>query len=218
MIKFNKTNLNGVNGYAKARIEFSKKKRVNDKLEDNNEFETSDVMNISESSSRNNSKDDKLDKYIDNKHHERHKRDRNQNDERERERERDRNREADKNKGKRERNREKNKEKEREVRFFKDPEPQKRNVCFICKLPGHFAKECVLTRDSCYECGEKGHIAKECQGGVREAKVLTKNRVKAIFSQQSAFKFITPQIRLNNIISYLKSKELAENINMNVTK
>ena len=35
MLQFNKTTLNGLNGHAKVRIEFSKKKKVNDKLEDN---------------------------------------------------------------------------------------------------------------------------------------------------------------------------------------
>jgi len=80
---------------------------------------------------------------------------------------------------------------------------KRKNVCFICKLPGHFAKDCILTKDSCYECGEKGHIAKECQGGVREAKILTENRVKAIFSQQSAFKYISVGGRLKNIVNYL---------------
>jgi hypothetical protein len=83
---------------------------------------------------------------------------------------------------------------------------RKKNMCFICKLPGHFAKECVLTKESCYECGEKGHIAKECQGGVREAKLLTENRVKAILSQQSAFKFITPGAKISNVINYLMTK------------
>ncbi len=83
---------------------------------------------------------------------------------------------------------------------------KKRNVCFICKLPGHFAKDCILTKESCYECGEKGHIAKECQGGVREAKALTENRVKAIFSQQSAFKFISVGMRIKNIVGYLGRK------------
>jgi hypothetical protein len=85
---------------------------------------------------------------------------------------------------------------------------QKRNMCFICKLPGHFAKECVLTKDSCYECGEKSHMAKECQAGIREAKFLTKNRIKAVFSQQSAYKFISPKTKIRNIISYMKDNEL----------
>ena len=72
-----------------------------------------------------------------------------------------------------------------------------KNICFICKLPGHFAKECVLTKDICYECGYKGHMAKECQAGVREAKNLNYNRVKAIFSQQSSYKYLTHKQRFN---------------------
>ena len=84
-----------------------------------------------------------------------------------------------------------------------------RNVCFICKLPGHFAKDCILTKDSCYECGEKGHLAKECKNGVREAKTLTENRVKAILSQQNTYKFITPGDKLRNIINYLNNIEKA---------
>ncbi len=84
-----------------------------------------------------------------------------------------------------------------------------RNVCFICKLPGHFAKDCILTKDSCYECGEKGHLAKECKSGVREAKTLTENRVKAILSQQNTYKFITPGDKLRNIINYLNNIEKA---------
>ena len=79
------------------------------------------------------------------------------------------------------------------------------NVCFICKLPGHFAKECVLTRDSCYECGEKGHMAKECQAGIRDAKNLSFNRVKAIFSQQSSFRFLSSKQRILNVVNYFKS-------------
>jgi len=76
------------------------------------------------------------------------------------------------------------------------------NVCFICKLPGHFAKECVLTKDLCYECGEKGHMAKECQAGIREAEKLTYNRVKAVFSQKSAFKYMNSRQKILNIINY----------------
>lgn len=83
---------------------------------------------------------------------------------------------------------------------------RKRNVCFICKLPGHFAKDCVLTKESCYECGERGHIAKECTEKVRDAKNLTENRVKAIFSQQSSYKFISAGNKIRNVINYLNSK------------
>lgn len=85
---------------------------------------------------------------------------------------------------------------------------KKKNVCFICKLPGHFAKDCILTKDSCYECGEKGHIAKECNVPVREAKMLTKNRVKAIFSQQSAYKYTSPRVKLDNVINFLAKSQV----------
>ena len=77
------------------------------------------------------------------------------------------------------------------------------NVCFICKLPGHFAKECVLTKDLCYECGEKGHMAKECQAGIREAEKLTYNRVKAVFSQKSAYKYMNSKQRILNILNFI---------------
>jgi hypothetical protein len=93
---------------------------------------------------------------------------------------------------------------------------KKRNVCFVCKLPGHFAKECALTKESCYECGEKGHIAKECHAGVREAKILTENRVKAIHSQQSAYKYITPIMKIKNIVKFIKSKSDANSVDLNV--
>ena len=79
------------------------------------------------------------------------------------------------------------------------------NICFICKLPGHNAKECVLTKDTCYECGKKGHMAKECQAGVRDAKELNYNRVKAIFSQQSNYIYLTHKQRLNIYNDYLKN-------------
>ena len=78
------------------------------------------------------------------------------------------------------------------------------NVCFICKLPGHFAKECVLTRDSCYECGEKGHMAKECQAGIRQAKALNYNGVRAVFSQQSSFKYLSHKQKFKIYINAIK--------------
>lgn len=93
---------------------------------------------------------------------------------------------------------------------------KKRNVCFVCKLPGHFAKECALTKDSCYECGEKGHIAKECHAGVREAKILTENRVKAIHSQQSSYKYITPMMKIKNLVKFIKSKSQANSMDVNL--
>lgn len=83
----------------------------------------------------------------------------------------------------------------------------KSNVCFVCKLPGHIAKDCLLTKEMCYECGEKGHIAKECKERVREAKVLTLNRVKAIRSQQSNFKFISPADKINNLLNHLRENK-----------
>lgn len=86
----------------------------------------------------------------------------------------------------------------------------KKNICFICKLSGHIAKECIITKEMCYECGEKGHIAKECKEKVREAKTLTYNRVKAIRSQQSEYKSITPSVRINNVLAFLSLKEKEE--------
>ena len=79
-----------------------------------------------------------------------------------------------------------------------------KNICFICKLPGHFAKECVLTRDTCYECGIKGHMAKECQAGIRQAKALNYNRVKAVFSQQSSFKYLSHKQKFKIYINAIK--------------
>lgn len=77
-----------------------------------------------------------------------------------------------------------------------------KNICFVCKLPGHLAKDCILTRDMCFECGEKGHLAKECKEKVRKAKELTYNRVKAIRSQQSEFKFINAGARIENLLNF----------------
>ena len=79
-----------------------------------------------------------------------------------------------------------------------------KNVCYICKLPGHFAKECVLTRDNCYECGIKGHMAKECQAGIRQAKALNYNRVRAVFSQQSSFKYLSHKQKFKIYINAIK--------------
>ena len=59
-----------------------------------------------------------------------------------------------------------NEEKNKNNRNISQNNLRANNICFICKLPGHYAKECVLTRDTCYECGIKGHMAKECQAGV----------------------------------------------------
>ena len=140
MRKLNKTTLNGANGYSKVRIEFSKKKKVNDKLEDNdnntNPLGKNNDIDLQEPSLETKPT---------------YKRYNNSNN----------------NKGKRD-----------------DDEAPRKNVCFICKLPGHFAKE--------------------CQAGVREAKTLTKNRVKAVFSQQSAYRFVTPKTTLQNIMKYIQ--------------
>jgi RNA recognition motif-containing protein len=146
----NQTNLRGINGQSLARIEYSYKRRVNDKLEDNEIGLDEDSISFSDDS------DDK-------------------------------------------------KKKKKKVEGVED-EIKRKNICFVCKLPGHIAKDCVLTRESCYECGEKGHIAKECNRQVREAKYLTENRVKAINSQQSSFKYITSAAKVRNIITYLKNK------------
>ena len=190
MRKLNKTTLNGANGYSKVRIEFSKKKKVNDKLEDNDNNINPIIKNDIELQENS----------FDNKPSYTQKRKNSYNFKVISE---DKNEQQiaeikmldmwfrknsyNNNKGKRD-----------------EEEPPRKNVCFICKLPGHFAKECVLTRDTCYECGEKGHMAKECQAGVREAKTLTKNRVKAVFSQQSAYRFVTPKSKLQNIIKYIQ--------------
>lgn len=135
----NKTNLNGSNLSAKARIEYSYKKKGTDKLEENLILDD----DISE---------DKEEKKEENK------------------------------------------------------KEMKKEICFICKLPGHYAKDCILTRDTCYECGEKGHIAKECINRVREAKTLTENRIKAILSQQNSYKLILPYTKISNIVNHLKNK------------
>lgn len=140
----NRTNLNGANGQARVRIEYSHKRKINDKLE-NNELALDEEVNFLEESEDNRKKSP-----------------------------------------------------------ARDVESKKSNVCFICRLPGHFAKECVLTKESCYECGEKGHIAKECQMRVREAKTLTESRVKAITSQQSVYKYISTGVKMNNVINYLQ--------------
>jgi RNA recognition motif-containing protein len=148
----NQTNLKGINGQSLARIEYSYKRRVNDKLEDNEILlEEGDDIDFSDDSD------------------------------------------------------EKRKKKKIHVENIED-EIKRKNICFICKLPGHIAKDCVLTKESCYECGEKGHIAKECNKMVRDAKHLTENRVRAINSQQSSYKYITPGMKVRNAINYLKSK------------
>ena len=191
--ELNKTNLKGVNGLAKARIEFSKKKRGNGKLE-NNEVSVEEYDDMFS---------DHSDEDIINK---------NMNSNLKQSEER---KETFKNSDTTGKSFREHKNKERhfdDKGHDEEISVKKRNMCFICKLPGHFAKDCILTKDSCFECGEKGHIAKECQAGVREAKLLTENRVKAILSQQSAFKFISPAVRIKNIVNYLNSNKSDNNI------
>jgi hypothetical protein len=48
-------------------------------------------------------------------------------------------------------------------------------------------------------------MAKECQAGVRQAKSLNYNRVKAIFSQQSSFKFLSHKQKFNIYINSIKN-------------
>lgn len=161
--ELNRSTLKGANGFTKARIEFAKKRKKNDKLEENDIKLEDDEDVFSDRSDDERVRDRRYSDDIGRK-----------NDD-------------------------------------MDDDGQggrKRNVCFICKLPGHFAKDCILTRDSCYECGEKGHIAKECQRGVREAKILTENRIKAIFSQQSAYKYLSVGGRIKNIVTYLNRNEI----------
>lgn len=87
MKDLNKTNVNGSNLSARARIEYSYKKKGSEKLEENLILEAENII-------------------------------------------------------------EKNEKKEEKKEF-------KKEICFICKLPGHYAKDCILTRETCYECGEK---------------------------------------------------------------
>jgi hypothetical protein len=51
----------------------------------------------------------------------------------------------------------------------------------------------------------KGHIAKECNAKVRSAKTLTEMRVKAIYSQQSSYKYINPGDKFKNLYKYYKN-------------
>jgi len=153
--RFNHTNLEGLNGFNDARVEFSKKSGIDDflvsKFYSQNNLPEKKSLGLEENENEHPIKK--------NTHH---------------------------------RNDEKNKNNNSNVhRNISQNNLRANNICFICKLPGHYAKECVLTRDTCYECGIKGHMAKECQAGVRQAKALNYNRVKAIFSQQSSFKYLS---------------------------
>jgi hypothetical protein len=179
--KYNNTNLEGINGHNKARIEFSKKNPIDDFLA--NKFITQNNLNAS--------KGINLDENLENQYSPR-KTNYYKNDERDRE--------------KKNKNRNNNKD-DFNNNFNRNNHSNIRanNVCFICKLPGHFAKECVLTKDTCYECGIKGHMAKECQAGVREAKSLNFNRVKAIFSQKSSYKYLTHKQKFNLYKNFLSN-------------
>ena len=101
-----------------------------------------------------------------------------------------------------------NEEKNKNNRNISQNNLRANNICFICKLPGHYAKECVLTRDTCYECGIKGHMAKECQAGIRQAKSLNFSRVKAVFSQQSSYKYLSHKQKFNIYINALKNEKI----------
>jgi hypothetical protein len=46
-------------------------------------------------------------------------------------------------------------------------------------------------------------MAKECQAGIREAEKLTYNRVKAVFSQKSAYKYMNSKQRILNILNFI---------------
>ena len=172
--KYNHTNLEGLNGPNKARVEFSKKSAIDDFLAE--KVKTQNNLN-------NNYKSINLDEN-------------NENEYSSRKNSYHRNEEKDK------KNRNNNKE---DFNRNNQNIARANNVCFICKLPGHFAKECVLTKDTCYECGIKGHMAKECQAGIRDAKTLNYNRVKAIFSQQSSFKYLTHKQKFNLYKDFLQS-------------
>ena len=179
--KFANTNLHGFNGRSKARVEFSKKSRVDDFLAGKLDKElTKNIGNTRNIDLKESDDENYSSKY----HH------------------KDNSRSISHNKNK---NRRENRIYENSNRNNTQLNLRSNNVCFICKLPGHFAKECVLTKDTCFECGVKGHMAKECQAGIREAKALSYNRVKAVFSQQSSYKYFTHKQRFNLYKNYLQS-------------
>ena len=177
--KYNNTNLEGINGYNKARVEFSKKSPIDDFLAG----KVSIQNNLNHNSININ-----LDENIENEYSSR-KNSYHRNEERNKKNNRSNNKD--------EYNNNLNRNNQDNIRA--------NNVCFICKLPGHFAKECVLTKDTCYECGIKGHMAKECQAGIRGAKALNYNRVKAVFSQQSSYKYLTHKQKFNIFSNFLKN-------------
>ena len=181
--KFNDTNLGGINGYNKARVELSKKSPIDDFL--------AGKVSI-QNNLNHNSKNINLDENLENEYSPR------KNSYHREDREKKNNRSNTKDEYSNNNNNNiNNRNSQSNIRA--------NNVCFICKLPGHFAKECVLTKDTCYECGIKGHMAKECQAGIRDAKELNYNRVKAVFSQQSSYKFLTHKQKFNIYSNFLKN-------------
>lgn len=167
--RFNQTNLEGLNGFNEARVEFSKKSGIDDflatKFYSQNILPQQKPLSLEENENEYSAK-----------------------------------------KNTHRRTEEKNKINNNNMhRNNNQINPRTNNVCFICKLPGHNAKECVLTRDTCYECGIKGHMAKECQAGVRQAKALNYNRVRAIFSQQSSYRYLSHKQKFKIYINSIKN-------------
>ena len=182
--RFNHTNLEGLNGFNKARVEFSKKSAIDDFLAEKVVIQN----NLNNIMPKNINIDENMENDYSVRNNSFHKND-------------DRNQKN--------HNRNMNKDDYNNKNYIRNNQNQSNiranNICFICKLPGHFAKECVLTKDTCYECGIKGHMAKECQAGVRDAKALNYNRVKAVFSQQSCYKYLTHKQKFNLYSNYLKN-------------
>jgi RNA recognition motif-containing protein len=203
--KLNNTNLNGANGTNKVRIEISYKKKIKD---NNGGYTLEDESNNKKDEETSINKDNQNKRVkIDRNNKEERNRIRNNNDDsklflREKRMERVRNETKSLS---RSRSRSYSPNNNRVVKHkgktINLPSHMK-NICFICKLPGHLAKDCLLSKDMCYECGEKGHLAKECKEKVRQAKYLTYNRVKAIRSQQSEFKCINGEIISENLVNY----------------
>ncbi|KAK9766589.1 hypothetical protein K7432_004247 [Basidiobolus ranarum] len=46
-------------------------------------------------------------------------------------------------------------------RYFMEPDSGKKGqVCYICKEPGHLARDCTVLK--CFICGEEGHTSRDC--------------------------------------------------------